>query len=313
MEINRRASIGIPVFQGENYLDWALKAARTQDYDDIEIVVSDNASTDGTRGIVERHAAEDHRVRALRQPSNIVAAENYNEVLRASSGAYFAWNAHDDFSSSSFISAGVAALESNPNAVVAIARSYWVDVDGTKLEEIPVPPGLDSPSPAQRFRSAARGAPAALVFGLYRRQLVEKSHLHQAFSGSDRNFVAEMMLFGRAVKAADAEFYMREHPDRSVRRLNLDESRRRFEHSRESWYSPERGGRIVFPAWRRLAGYATAIARAPIGTWERIRCSWSLIRLLFDDKAHLSRQLGTDIFYAGVSAMRMLRERAGPR
>lgn len=300
------ASIGIPVFQGENYLGEAIEAARSQTHPYLEIVVSDNASTDRTAEIIRQQHTKDQRVRSVAQESNIGAAENYNEVFRESHGEFFAWNAHDDYTSPDFISAGIAALEADPEAVIAIAHPFHVDSAGAKLRPINVPPELTTAqSPAARFRAAARCNPAVLVFGLYRREALLSTSLHEQFTGSDRNLVAEAMLVGRAVWAGSSEFYLRHHDNRSVRRLRSPGSR--FSFPREAWYAPTRAGKMVFPSWRRLGGYAKSIFRAPISPLEKVACVGALARLLVDDRFKLTKYLLNDLLTAGAFVVRSVR------
>ena len=77
-----RLSIGLPVFNGENYLAEAIDTLLAQTYTDYELIISDNASTDGTREICEKYAAKDERIRYLRQPRNIGAAPNHNFLVQ---------------------------------------------------------------------------------------------------------------------------------------------------------------------------------------------------------------------------------------
>ncbi len=299
------ASVGVPVFQGENFLDETMTALRKQTYPNLEILVSDNASTDSTQEIVKRHQEADERVRLIVQESNIGAAENYNEVFRASAGEFFAWNAHDDLTTPDFIAAGVEALVANSDAVLAIARPYRVDASGRKTEEIPVPEELGSEHPHIRFRAAARSSPAGLVFGLFRSKTLAYTHLHGHFSGSDRNFVAETMLYGPMVWAGESEFHLREHRQRSVR--SHSRKKQKFSHARDAWYDPNRSGHIVFPNWRRLGGYLAAVTTAPLGVKNRLLCYLAVGRLLFDDRLRLIKQMAYDVLTAGYTLSRRFR------
>lgn len=291
-------SMGVPVYQGENFLDETLKAVRSQDYELIEILVSDNASTDSTAEIISRHAAEDPRIHTITQSENIGAAENYNEVFRMSRGQYFAWNAHDDLTTPDFVVSAVSALEANPEAVMAVARPFRVGVGLAKLEEFVISPDLSSPDPAVRFRAAARTNPAGLVFGMFRREALEKSRLHGHFAGSDRNLMAEVLLYGPLVHAGSSEFYLREHEARSVRSHRRREHR--FSHDRDAWYAPERRNRLVFPNWRRVGEYLISVARAPLKAGDRLRCFLAVPRLLFDDGATLLKMMGYDLVAAAT-------------
>ena len=91
-----RVTVGLPVRNGENFLAETLRCFLGQTFTDFEIVVSDNASTDGTADICREFAARDPRIRYLRQGANIGAAANYNAVAEAARGELFTWTAHDD-------------------------------------------------------------------------------------------------------------------------------------------------------------------------------------------------------------------------
>lgn len=136
-------SAGIPVFQGAKFLDETLRSLRSQDYPNLEIVVCDNASTDRTAQIAQEHTEADPRVRLVVNTTNIGAAPNYNKVFEASHGEYFAWNAHDDHSSPGFLRSAEEALASDSDAVVALPRSFRVDLEGNRLEEFEVPAGFN--------------------------------------------------------------------------------------------------------------------------------------------------------------------------
>ena len=91
-----RLSIGLPVYNGENYLAESIEALLGQSYQDFELIISDNASTDGTDGISRRYAKQDSRVRYIRHQRNIGLAPNHNFVFRQSRGEFFKWAASDD-------------------------------------------------------------------------------------------------------------------------------------------------------------------------------------------------------------------------
>lgn len=87
-------SIGLPVYNGENYLEQAIQSVLAQTFQDFELIISDNASTDGTEAICRRFAEQDPRILYVRQPRNIGAAKNYNYTFHLARGEYFNWLAH---------------------------------------------------------------------------------------------------------------------------------------------------------------------------------------------------------------------------
>ena len=91
-----RLTIGLPVYNGEKYLGESLEALLGQSYEDFELIIADNASTDGTGDICRRYEKQDSRIRCVRQPRNIGCAPNHNFVVWQARGELFKWASHDD-------------------------------------------------------------------------------------------------------------------------------------------------------------------------------------------------------------------------
>src|ERR1700743_3284119 len=96
MDIVPRLTIGLPVYNGEKYLAEAIAALLGQTYKDFELIISDNASPDGTADICQRYVQLDSRVRYIRQPKNIGLAPNHNVLVEQARGELFKWAANDD-------------------------------------------------------------------------------------------------------------------------------------------------------------------------------------------------------------------------
>lgn len=292
-------AVGLPVWQGENYLAETLDALLNQTIGErLDIIISDNASTDSTVAIVKDVAQGDDRVRLIEQPQNIGAVANYNAVFTSSSSTYFWWNAHDDLVSPDYAEAAVEALALDPDAVVAIAPSKVVGPDGEQIDTLEIPDLLFSPKPHERLKAAITGSPAGVVFGVFRSEAVARSRLHRSYTGSDRTFVAEMMLQGPPVRMRDdAWFALREHDGRSVRSTQ----KTWFSHPREGWFAPHRAGKIVFPNWRRFGDYWTAVGRSRLSGADRIRCYGTLLALLVEDRGRVPKMLAADIVKAAFA------------
>ncbi len=141
-------SIGIPVWNGENYLAETLDAFLAQDFADFEIVIADNASTDRTEAICREYAAREPRIRYHRQPANYGAAPNYNDVYHRATGKYFKWAAHDDLIAPTFLSECLAVLVDDPGSVAAFTGSISIDADGNELGRSDPRAGLAAPDVA---------------------------------------------------------------------------------------------------------------------------------------------------------------------
>jgi glycosyltransferase involved in cell wall biosynthesis len=103
-------SIGMPVRNGGSLFREALTSVVEQDYPNIEIIISDNGSTDETAAIASEFARRDSRIRYVRQERLLNIFENFLFVLKSSRGEYFAWAAHDDTRSPDFVSKLLSAF-----------------------------------------------------------------------------------------------------------------------------------------------------------------------------------------------------------
>ncbi|MEO1346882.1 MAG: glycosyltransferase family A protein, partial [Pseudomonadota bacterium] len=118
-----RVTIGVPVYNGDAYLAEALDSILNQTFTDFEVIISDNASTDGTEQICRDYAARDDRVRYIRQEKNLGAAPNFNLLVPIARGEYFKWAASDDLIAPEFLNYCVEALEKEFDASLAMTQT----------------------------------------------------------------------------------------------------------------------------------------------------------------------------------------------
>jgi glycosyltransferase involved in cell wall biosynthesis len=118
-------SIGIPVYDAESTIASCIESALAQNYMNLEILISDNASTDATSQICKKYQRSDNRIRYFKQDQNIGALNNFNFVLEESNGVYFRWLGSDDVISSNSISESIKSLERNANFVACAAPTFF--------------------------------------------------------------------------------------------------------------------------------------------------------------------------------------------
>jgi glycosyltransferase involved in cell wall biosynthesis len=208
----------MPVYNGANYISVAIASCLNQDLPDLELIITDNASTDATEEICREFASRDPRVRYVRNPKNLGAAPNYNLGFKMARGRYFKWCAHDDFISRDYLSATVAALQAAPAATLAITRTQCVDDTGAPVDLVGAESAaIGGADPAQRLALALRHMGTCYaIFGLFRADALSKSSLHRPYYGSDRALLAELALLGPFVRSEAGVFFNREHQTRSV-------------------------------------------------------------------------------------------------
>lgn len=122
MDLKPLVSIGVPVRNGAPFLDEALLLLRQQTYAHLEIIISDNASDDGSSEIIQRHAAEDNRIRVYRQEQVVTALANFRFVFEQASANFFMWAACDDRRSLDYVEHMLGALIAHPEASLSFGN-----------------------------------------------------------------------------------------------------------------------------------------------------------------------------------------------
>jgi len=202
-------SIGIPIYNEEQFLAEALDSLATQSYKNIELIISDNASTDQTERICKQFAKEFSTIQYKRLDENIGAAANFRAVSQRATGKYFMWAAGHDLWSENLISECVTALEKNDNATIAFATSIWIDEYSapldTKSSGWADTRGLH---PIARFYTILWGNMHPIL-GLIRNKHLKESKEFQSTLGADLIMLAELSLKGEFVHAIKAHWSRR--------------------------------------------------------------------------------------------------------
>jgi glycosyltransferase involved in cell wall biosynthesis len=263
-------SIGIPVFNGENYLEKCLLSVLEQTHKNLEVIISDNASDDRTADICQDFAGSDGRIKYFRQERNLGAGPNYNLVFESAQGRYFKWAAHDDTIDPGTIEKCLEILEDDPQCVLCHPRLVDVDHHGTVIEE-ESRDYSDKPVHLRLKRSIAMGHNCAEIFGVIRSEMLRQTGLIRSYSDSDRTLICELALRGTIRQTDEATFYRRVHSGKSDRVYNSYRER-------TAWFDPQLKGAVVLPAWSQIRDVFGAIWRTPMSGHERLLCSVEIAR-----------------------------------
>ncbi len=294
-----RLSIGLPVYNGEAFLAEALDGLLAQTYADFELVISDNASNDGTEAICRQRAARDPRVRYVRQEVNLGAMRNFNRVFELARGEYFKWAAHDDLHEPDFLKACVDVLDRNPDVVLAYPLARDIDAAGNTLKVVGMGLDADTPSASRRFAEFIRREHSCIaIFGVVRAEVLRRTRLLANYSDCDRVLLAEIALAGRAREVQEPHFVHRLHKQRSVHQYKSRQTR-------SQWFDPSKGGRPVWPFTRQFFGYLSAIRRAPLSRTEKAACTLKMTRWIRQNADGLVE----DATYAARYCLRPLKRR----
>ena len=261
-------TIGLPVYNGVEYLSQSLDALLAQTWTDYELVISDNASTDSTADICLDYARLDDRIRYIRQPVNIGAAPNHNFVAQQARGRYFKWASHDDLYAPELLEKCLAVLESRPEVVLAHCWDALVDEDGSVVEQAPYALDTANPDPVARLRSLLYTPGGNDFYGVMRTDVLWRVGPHGTYYNADRTIVTALCLQGPFEQVPEVLYWRRDHADRA--------SRAGDRRAIAAALGPERADRWRHPMPRMYVeyvyGFLQAIARAPLTPAERARC-----------------------------------------
>jgi glycosyltransferase involved in cell wall biosynthesis len=282
MSMAPRLSVGLPVYNSSTYVAESIEALLGQTFEDFELIISDNASTDDTGEICRRYEKLDSRVRYFRQSRNVGLAPNHNFCVIKAKGELFKWGAGDDLYARDLIEKCVAALDENPQVVLAHSWTAMIDGNGDMFQANEYPLATSAARAPDRFRSILNDSGGDDDGGVMRREVLLRTAMKDSYHHADRTIIAELVLHGPFYQVPDWLYFRRDHPERAERAhpgvrarcANMD---------------PKRGNPWLNPVPRLLAEYVWAyvrmIQRAPLTPAERREC----YQYLFEWMTHRAR------------------------
>jgi glycosyltransferase involved in cell wall biosynthesis len=260
-------SIGMPVTNGEAFLTKTLEAVLDQTFQDFEIILSDNASTDCTQAICEWYAERDVRIRYYRYDEPLSAAGIYNRVVELARGVYFKWAAYDDLLEPEFLQQCVDVLDREAGVVLCYPRTRLIDENDNCFGVYADDLNLRMPHPHQRYRQFfGNEGLCHPVFGLIRTDALKRTALMGDHTDADRGLVAELSLLGELCEIPDYLF---------SRRIHCGESAGVQTRSNEIsfYYDLRSKNSDLGYSFNRLMRQLHSIRRAHLGLFESVICS----------------------------------------
>ncbi len=263
-------SIGMPVRNGESFIEETIKSLLMQTFRDFELIISDNASDDSTPRICQHYAERDKRIRYFRLQKNIGLAPNFNEVFRIARGRYFKWACADDTYLPDFLIRCVEDFQcSAPDVVVVYPKTEMIDENNRSLGLDSLNLSIGGKMPHQRlthfFKNRHLSNP---MFGLIRSESLRKTRLHDSFIGSDHVLLAELLMLGEFREVPEVLFRRRLHPGRSLEANPSPDALRRFINPSKRISTLD-----LLPKGLRLQlEYVRSVYRIPIRYSEKFKC-----------------------------------------
>jgi glycosyltransferase involved in cell wall biosynthesis len=254
----------MPGYDSERYLPTAIDAVLAQTFQDFELIICDNASTDRSLEICRDYAARDSRVRVLQNSANLGANPNYRKVASAARGEFFKWASANDAIAPEFIARCVAALEGQSAAVLAFGRTVLFSTDPAAGTDYDDRMELQSDDPVERYRRCVEELRLNNVInGLIRTQDLQRTPLMPDYHSSDNVVLAYLALAGKFVRVPEAIFYRRMDQESATRLQSADQVRLH--------HYPTNRLESFFQSWQLAMGYLGAVLTARLPIRQRLR------------------------------------------
>lgn len=287
--INPIVTIGLPVYNGELFLKETLEAILQQTFENFELIISDNASTDATEKICRSYALKDGRIKYIRNEKNLGAAKNYNQLVPMARGKYFKWAAADDLIAPSYLTQCVNILNGNPDILICQSAIRIIDERGQHLRDYDDHLHFGSEEPHLRlhnylFRKAGMWN---AVFGLIRVEELRKTQLIGGYISSDQVLLGELVLRGKVFQIPERLFSRRVHPQQAG---GAYKNRAKAKIALAAWFDPENNNKYVLPVYlQHFFSYLAGVYRAPLDLHEKLLCSIYIL------KWYLHKMIGTKV------------------
>jgi glycosyltransferase involved in cell wall biosynthesis len=256
-----RVSIGVPVYNGERLIGQTLDALLAQRFEDYELIISDNASTDATAAICAQYAAQDRRIRYVRNPVNIGANPNFTRVVELARAPYFKLANADDLCEPELVGRCVEVLDRHPEVILCYARARLIDGDGNWLGDFDDRLDLRDPDPTARFLAVMdRLRLVNVLQGVVRTDVLRRIP-HRSYPSADILVVAELALQGHFVELPERLFARRMHAGAAS---GLQSSL-----AKQAFADPTATKRHNLEVLSAHAAFLSAIVRAPVTTRGR--------------------------------------------
>ena len=266
-------TIGLPVYDCERTLRQSIDSLLAQTYSEFVLIISDNASTDGTSRICQQIAESDSRVRYIRNDTNIGNPRNFNRLVALTTTKYLKWSTGDDFWDPTFLERALSVMEHDETVALCYPKTYIVDAEGLSPQPYEDHLHLDQADPVDRFLTLITTIGLAHQhLGLIRMSMLRHTHLLGTHVGSDINLLAELSLYGTFFELPERLFYRRFHP-KSGSWKRTDEK-----HQVERYLAAS-AKHMGFKAWPRHLGFLAAVSGSPIPFRSKLRAYRHLLKL----------------------------------
>ena len=288
-----RVSVGMPAYNAEATIGTAIESILDQTLGDFELIISDNASNDGTWQIIQAFERRDPRVVGIRQPVNLGANGNYSALFRQASAPYFKWASSNDWCAPRLLEDCVAVLDAHQDTVLVAPLTRLFETSLSDFSEYNGDVAFDQANPVERFTAVCqRLALNNVMNGVVRTAALARTRLIEHYVGADVVLVAHLALLGKVELLDQPMFYRRMAKETATRLMSPEDLRR---HHYPVW-----SRRALFPAWRRVGGWLHAVLSSGLSMRDTLKALSFALRYTY----WTAPALGRDLVDAVASSVR---------
>jgi glycosyltransferase involved in cell wall biosynthesis len=140
MSCSPKVSVVLPVYNAERYLAEAIESILAQTFTDFELLIGDDCSSDRSLDIMNQYAAQDQRIHALANPTNLGVSATRNRLQSKAQGEFIAVMDADDIALPDRLSQQVTFLDEHPEVVCVGGNHALIDAEGRLLTYLALPP-----------------------------------------------------------------------------------------------------------------------------------------------------------------------------
>jgi glycosyltransferase involved in cell wall biosynthesis len=278
--------VGLPVYNGQKYLDAAIESHLAQSFGDFALIISDNGSTDATAEICASYASKDPRVKYFRSPENRGILWNHRRVMESieQSTQYFRWAGADDILEPGLLQAMVDLLDTRPDVEAVMPATKNIDEHGALIGSMDKTLDLQSADAYERAQQIlVANYQHVVAYGLLRAASLRLMRTQPDYIGWDPVFIWELALRGQIVQLSAPALLRRFHRGSISRVKTVKEMKK--------WVEPNAKAGMNFPHWTWSYERARALLATPLSARDKLRISKLLLRDMLWQRAKLTRDV----------------------
>lgn len=279
----------MPAYNSEKYIKETLESILNQTYQDFELHISDNASTDGTEAICQEYQRLDSRVKYHRSIKNIGANYNFNNAFSYTNSPYFKWVSSSDIHSPESFERCIEVLDEHDDVVLCYPKTKFFTEDLNSSTEYEDDLNLQEDELFLRFKKYIEKVQYNhVLYGVIRSDVLKKTQLMKNFNRGDISLLAEIALHGKFVEIPSYLYFRRMEPKTSTKFYTQEELAKHFDPTIE---------KLCFQNFKWYMSLYSSIVRTDMSKNDKKKLYFEVMKYIRWDRSTLIKEFYQDTCY----------------